>query len=424
MKILHISTSDFGGAAKAAIRIHQAFLKSEIDSCFMTLDSQVNDAINYCKFNIKNENLEIPIKPNLTLKNYILEKVNNKYYKEVLQYQKKKSNFENKFDLKFGQEKFEIFSTPFSNYDITNSEAYQNADIIHLHWVAGYLDYPTFFEKNTKPVVWTFHDENPFRGGFHYENDEFVNVDETLKELDDSYKEVKFEAVNKQKKLTVVCPSKWLKESAIQSSVFRNNEIQHIYYTLDQTVFKPLNKEFCRDFFNLPKEKKVFMFVAQHVTNKRKGFDLLLPIIDQDLIPNAHYLIIGKNSVNSSGENVTLTGSISDERIMAMAYSSADYFVLPSREDNLPNTMLESISCGTPVLSFPIGDFNDIIMKNSLGYVAQNISSKSLKELMAFAASNEDQIPIERLREFSLANFNNTIIVEQYLELYSSLLTR
>ena len=107
-----------------------------------------------------------------------------------------------------------------------------------------------------------------------------------------------------------------------------------------------------------------------------------------------------------------------------MAYSSADYFVLPSREDNLPNTMLESISCGTPVLSFPIGDFNDIIMKNSLGYVAQNISSKSLKELMAFAASNEDQIPIERLREFSLANFNNTIIVEQYLELYSSLLTR
>jgi len=364
------------------------------------------------------------LKPTLSLKNYCIEKLTKKYTKEVINYHKKKSNFESKFDLKFGQEKYEIFSTPFSNYDITRSIAYQQADVIHLHWIAGYLDYPSFFKKNTKPVVWTFHDENPFRGGFHYENDELNNMQGKLKELDCFYKQVKLDSISNQQSLTIVCPSRWLTEAAIKSDVFNNRDVIHIYNTLNHWTFKPLDKSFCRDFFNLPNDKTVFMFVAQHVSNKRKGFDLLLPIIDGDLIPNAHYLIVGENLTESKVKNITYTGSISDERIMAMAYSAADYFVLPSREDNLPNTMLESISSGTPILAFPIGDFNDIIVQNSLGYVAKNISSKSLLELMMEVAIHEENIFPQTLHEFSLANFNNALIVKQYLDVYESVLAK
>ena len=113
MRVLHINTSDLGGAATAAMRIHKALIKHGIDSCFISLNSQINDGVNYCKFDIKNDDLIKPLNPNLSLKNYFIEKITKKYKKEVINYHKKKSNFESKFDLKFGQEKFEIFQLHF-----------------------------------------------------------------------------------------------------------------------------------------------------------------------------------------------------------------------------------------------------------------------------------------------------------------------
>ena len=422
MNILHINTSDFGGAATAAMRIHQALIKHGINSCFMSLNSQINDGVNYCKFDIKNDVLNKPLKPTLSLKNYCIEKLTKKYSKEVLNYHKKKSNFESKFDLKFGHEKFEIFSTPFSNYDITKSEAYQNADVIHFHWVAGYVDYTSFFEKNTKPLVWTFHDENPFRGGFHYENDEQRNELKELKKLDAAYKQIKLEAISKQEKLVVVCPSKWLTKAAKESTVFKNRMVKQIYYAIDHTIFKPLMKEFCRDFFKIPNERKVFMFVAQHVANKRKGFDFLLPIIEGNLLPNAHYLIVGANTKNVVGNNITFTGTIADERVMAMAYSAADFFVLPSREDNLPNTMLESISCGTPIIAFNIGDNASVIGDYECGIICNELSSEALLDVMTAASLSSTEFNRNHLSDVALRLFSEEKIVTQYKEVYEKIL--
>jgi glycosyltransferase involved in cell wall biosynthesis len=403
------------------MRIHQAMLKDGIHSCFVSLNSQTNNE-NYFKFDKKNEQLKEPLKPILTFKNYCIEKITKKYAKEVINHQKRKIDFENKFDIKYGQEKIEIFSTPFSNFDITTSEVYQNADVIHMHWVAGYVDYPSFFDNNKKPIVWTLHDENPIRGGFHYENDELENIQEDLKTLDVFYKKVKFEAISKQENLIVICPSKWLTKAAIDSCVFKDKLVKHIYYTLDQNIFKPLSKDFCREFFNLPSGKNLFMFVAQHVSNKRKGFDFLLPIIEGNLIPNAHYLIVGENSSNVIGDNITFTNTISDERIMAMAYSAVDFFVLPSREDNLPNTMLESISCGTPVIAFNIGDNASVIGNTGCGIICNELSSHALLETMKFSSLESNSFNRSHLSNVALNLFSEERVVAQYKEIYYTLL--
>ncbi len=322
----------------------------------------------------------------------------------------------------FNQDAFEIFSTPFSNYDLTACEVYQKADVIHLHWVAGYLDYPSFFEKNSKPVVWTLHDENPFRGGFHYKLDELNNEKGKYYDLDQFYKKVKFEAISKQKSLTIVTPSKWLEVAAKQSQVFQNRNVRHIYYTLNQSVFKKLDKGFSRDFFNIPSDKTVFMFVAQHINNKRKGFELLFPIIDKDLLTNSHFLIVGQNSDSTIKSNITYTGTISEERIMAMAYCAADYFILPSKEDNLPNTMLESISCGTPIIAFSIGDFKEIIEEGENGFLAKEVSSSALADLMKSLQMFSNDLDAKNIREYSLEKFNRSSVVKQYVGIYNQLL--
>jgi len=420
MKILHINSSDKGGAGIAALRLHRAMLSQEIDSCFMSLDNEINDGIHYVRFNTKKEELVKPKQPLLTLRNYLSEKIKGTYSKDLIEFEKNVISHKKKYKVYYNQENYEIFSTPFSNYDLTESEAYKQADVIHLHWVAGYLDYPSFFENNKKPVVWTIHDENPFRGGFHYKADELRNQG-NLKELDLYYKQVKYNAISKQRDLVIVSPSKWLAEEAKQSEVFKERKVISIYNTLDTTVFKPLTKKFSRDFFNLPQEASVFMFASQNIENKRKGFDLLLSIIKKNRNnQNIYFLVVGKKNNELTQPNVVFTGPISDERIMAMAYSASDFFVLPSREDNLPNTMLESIACGTPVISFPIGDTKEIIEDSGCGLLASNISSDALETKMNVGHDKNHFLSKDAIAKFAFENFDNVNIIK-YKELYLTL---
>lgn len=420
-KILHISSSDFGGAGIAALRLHKAMLKQCIDSCFMSLDNQINDGINYVRFNTKKETLIKPEQPILSLKNYFLEKLTKRYSKKIALYNKSLVEQKEKFEIIYNNENFEIFSTPFSNYDLTESEAYKNADIIHLHWVAGYLDYPTFFEKNKKPIVWTIHDENPFRGGFHYKEDEIRNRDK-YGDLDRKYYQIKLEAISKQEKLTIVSPSKWLAEEAIKSVALKKRRVLSIYNTLDLEIFKPINKVFSRQFWGIPENANVFMFAAQNITNKRKGFDLLLPIIQRNDLKNTYYLIVGSNSTHlGSRDNIIYTGSIYNDRLMSLAYSAADFFILPSREDNLPNTMLESIACGTPVISFPIGDTKELLEDSKCGTLANEINTEFLELEIKRAKNKEYNFIRDQIVGFGRDNFNMKKQLDLYTKIYNNI---
>lgn len=421
MKILHINSSDFGGAGIAALRLHKAMLVNGIDSCFMSLDNQINDGINYVRFNTKKENLIKPEQPILSLKNYFLEKLTKRYSKKIALYNKSIAEQKKKNEIIYDDENFEIFSTPFSNYDLTESEAYKRADIIHLHWVVGYLDYPTFFEKNKKPIVWTIHDENPFRGGFHYKEDEIRNRDK-FGELDRKYYQIKLDAISNQKKMTIVSPSKWLAEEAKKSNAFKNRKVLSIYNTLDLEIFKPIDKLFAKQLWGIPGNAKVFMFASQHISNRRKGFDLLLPIIQRNELNNTYYLIVGSNNSDfGNRDNIIYTGSISNDRLMALTYSAADFFILPSREDNLPNTMLESIACGTPVISFPIGDAKELLEDSGCGLLASDISTSALENVMVECLLNKVEFSRDHLVNFSNQNFSENKITKEYIKEYNSL---
>jgi hypothetical protein len=160
MKILLVNTYDNGGAANACIRLHQGLLNQGVASKLLLLH--------------KTKDIE---------KSYLFKKnpeTNNRsrsyYFKRIQHKIAKKWNFTflkprlSKEEVFFKKRAagLELFSSPYSKYDITNSPLYQEADIINLHWVAGFLDYESFFKKNKKPVIWTLHDMHPFTGGEHY----------------------------------------------------------------------------------------------------------------------------------------------------------------------------------------------------------------------------------------------------------------
>ena len=150
MKIVHISTSDKGGAGIAALRLHKGLLQQNVDSSFLSLFGSGTGETN-SEFNIN---------PSVQLSN--LQKIKRKFGLPVTQVER------NLRMLKGIKGDYEIFSFPFSDFQIEQHPLVQSADIINLHWVAGLINYPSFFKFIKKPVVWTLHDMNPFMGGFHY----------------------------------------------------------------------------------------------------------------------------------------------------------------------------------------------------------------------------------------------------------------
>jgi glycosyltransferase involved in cell wall biosynthesis len=310
---------------------------------------------------------------------------------------------------------------------------YKDASIVNLHWVADFLDYKSFFEKNTKPVIWTLHDMNPFTGGEHYE-EEYFGIDELgfpiKRNISDEELRVakeniaiKKQALAKVANLTIVAPSEWLAAEARKSEVFINREVHCIPYGLDSEVYGPRDKNHSRELLNIHKDKKVILFVADSIDNNRKGFVFLKKAFEQLADPNLFLCSIGnKNSDLESLDTILELGPIYDERMMSVAYSAADVFVIPSLMDNMPNTVLESLMCGTPVIGFPVGGIPDMIQDGINGFITDEISVSSLvKTINKFLNNPSCFDPIE-IRNDAVKKHDQKVQSQQYIDLFESTL--
>lgn len=422
MKVLHINTASTGGAAIAAIRIHEALLENNIDSNLLTLYPSKKNIKNHFVFKGKSlkKSVEYPV---LTLKNWIIEKFSKRY-----QLQKALENETDLYRKKMitpevidGVASFGLFSFPDSNFDVTELEIYKQADIIHLHWIAGFIDYELFFKKNKKPVVWTLHDANPFLGGFHHTDDELRN-EKTHRVIDKKIKEIKYNAINNCRKIVVVSPSNWLANEAKKSKIFSNRRVVTIRNCISHDIFKQNDKVFSRKLLNLDLNKKIFLLASNDLKDFRKGIDLVLPIIESPLFKDFLFLLVGSNFEKLNLDNIVALNNINDELLMSVVYSASDFFILPSRLDNLPNTMLESIACGTPVISFPIGDTDELLVNSRCGIVTKKISTESLLELLK-DENLEEKFNKDNLINFSQKIFSSRVVSENYISEYKKILS-
>ncbi|MCZ2129533.1 MAG: glycosyltransferase [Bacteroidia bacterium] len=378
MKVLHINTNMGGGAGAAAIRIHKALYESGVDSHILFLKGKPPK-------HLPNAHTLQDFMPSLFVS--FLDKLNR-----ILNY---------RFQL--GRQKC-FFNSPRSLFRLHKLKFVQGFDIIQLHWVVKFVDIPSFFNKINKPVVWTMHDMNPFSGGLHYTTD-FPEQD--YQKLENKFRQIKAKSYL-HTKIALVSPSVWLMDEAKKSGTFPGD-------TLFVNIKNPINLYKYTPSENIEPEPNV-LFVAEKSSDKRKGVGYLYSAISLLGKDTFHYVVIGNPDKNCPSF-VQQLGFVRSKTEMIHRYRTASVFVITSVEDNLPNTVVEAMACGVPVVGFDTGGIKDMIMHKKNGYLVPVKDFKELAEGIRYVLENRVTLS-QSAREFAEQNFSYALIAQQYKDVY------
>lgn len=415
MKVLMVNTSELtGGAAIAAKRLMTALNKNGVKARMLVRDKQSN-------------NLNV-----LPLPKSIWHKV----------------RFISERGLIFlanGCTKKHLFDidTAWCGVDITQLTEFQEADIIHLHWVnQGMLsmkDLNAIF-KSGKPVVWTLHDTWPFTGICHY-----IGQCEHFKEACGHCPLLRFSGRNDMSaaafahkakiytgsRLRMVGCSEWIMRLAQDSKLTEGLVVEHIPNALNTTLFTPHANLETRKKRGIPVNKYVLLFGAMKITDKRKGVEYV-PELCRYL--QKHYPQVAENTVVALFGNATEAliqkiplptielGYVNNESELADIYAAADVFVIPSLADNLPNTVVEALSCGTPCVGFQVGGVPEMIIHKQNGYIAPLGSAEELAKGVAWTLEHKDELH-DAARQWALNHCSEHKVAARYTALYERMLS-
>ena len=276
--------------------------------------------------------------------------------------------------------------------DITTLPEFKAADIIHLSWINQAMLSLADIKKivnSGKPVVWTMHDIWPATAICHYARGckQFHTACHHCPLLpggggnNDLSARVwrKKVAILQDKSILFVACSKWLEGQAKQSALLKNQIVTSIPNPIDTRIFCKQDKKQARQAFGLPENKQLILFVSQRVTDERKGVNYFIEALQQlvtehpAMKQNTGVIILGGHSAEVAARlpiPAYALGYVSDAEKIASVYNSADLFVLPSLEDNLPNTIMEAMACGIPCVGYRVGGIPEEIDHLKNGYVA------------------------------------------------------
>ena len=404
MKILHINQSDIsGGAAIAGYRLHQGLLAQEIDSKMLVE-------------NVKTDSDRIATVPRKT-------RIENQLYR---------------FTRYSGLNDINLFSS----FDIPKYKFYQDADILNFHNLhTGYFNYLAISKlTKTKPAIFTLHDMWSFTGHCAYSYDcdrwkigcgrcPYPDIYPAIRRDSTSIEWKLKNWIYSKSNLTIITLSHWLTEQA-KASMLSRFPIHHIPNGIDTDAYQPLDRHLCKAVLGIPQNKKVLLFGADSLKDKRKGGDLLfnaLQQLPQSLKAEVLLLTFGNGSEAITAKLGIPTiglGYISSDRLKSMAYSAADLFIFPTRADNLPLVLQESMACGTPMVSFDIGGVPDLVRPMVTGYLAKPEDAKDFCNGIVELLENEQlqQTMSVNCRTIALTEYSLELQAERYIKLYKEIL--
>ena len=268
-------------------------------------------------------------------------------------------------------------------------------------------------------------------GGWHYQGDP------NLKEQEQAFNKHNERGILRRLKawkdlnLTLVCPSQWLAQETRDSRVFCGKEVRVIPYAIDEKSYQPHDRALAREMLGLPEQGHYIAFAAMSATSdQRKGFAHLKEVTELVREMPAHeredwrLLIVGADEPEipeDLGLPVHYLGTLRDDVSLSLVYSAADVFLAPSRQDNLPNTVIESLSCGTPVVAFDIGGMPDMITHQETGFLAEAYDAEQLLEGIRWVFSREDQESLrKRCRKAAREKFDEAQVASAYGSFYRS----
>ena len=328
-----------------------------------------------------------------------------------------------------------------SGTDITRLREFREADVIHLHWInQGMLSLAGIRKilASGKPVVWTMHDLWPAtslchyaRGCYRYKNHcdhcPLLPGGGGKGDLSAQVWTRKTRMLQTDNIFFVAC-SRWLEGEARKSALLKGHSVTNVPNAIDTRVFHPVDRAEARRRVGLPEEGHVLLFVSQRVTDGRKGITYLIESVEKllglhpELKSDTSIAILGGHADEVADRlclPVTALGYISDDRTIVDVYNSADVFVTPSLEDNLPNTIMEAMACGVPCVGFRVGGIPEMIDHQKNGYVAELRNSDDLARGIGWVLCEADrqQLMHDALRKVML-NYSQTSVALRYIEVY------
>lgn len=316
--------------------------------------------------------------------------------------------------------------------DISKLPEVREADIIHLHWInQGGLSLRNIQKLQTlgKPIVWTMHDMWPFTGICHhaYECTAYEKQCGQCPLASDRLAANVYE--HKQRawhKIHFVGCSEWIASLAQRSGLTKDSKMHSIPNPIDTNLYSPITKQEAKKNLGLDAEKKYVLFGAMNTTAPMKGFRYLLEADELLHEENIQYLVVGKNSAELIAqlkhEGIDL-GYVSDEQQKALIYNAADVFITPSLAENLPNMLMEAMSCGTPCVGFNIGGIPEMIDHQFNGYVARYKDAEDLARGIEWVLSAKNNLGVEASKKV-LNTYSEEKVANQYIALYKSILTK
>ena len=332
-----------------------------------------------------------------------------------------------------------LFAVSIANtgMDLSGHPLVKDADIIHLHWInQGFLSLKDIEElvKLNKPIVWTMHDMWPCTGICHHARDceKFQMICESCfflkskgKDLSTSVFDKKL-SLYKEANITFVGCSRWLSGKAKKSYLLRDKTVLSIPNPIDTEVYHPMDQDMTRELLGLPSGKRLLLFGALNVTDKRKGIDYLIEALRKIEKQDVELVVFGQAKDDIRGlfpVSIHSMGYLSDESKIVALYNAVDMFITSSLEENLPNTIMESMACGTPCVGFEIGGIPEMIDHKINGYVASYKDASDLANGIRWVLEHEDQQAlsdacVKKVQE----NYTEEVVAKQYMALYKRLL--
>ena len=340
--------------------------------------------------------------------------------------------------------KHHLFDIDIANagIDITRMREFQEADVIHLHWInQGMLSLKNIRKilDSNKAVVWTMHDIWPASSICHYSRgcNYFKSHCHHCQLLpgggfdNDLSSKVWAEkkSILTDRNIQFVACSRWLEGEAKRSALLVGQNVTNIPNPIDTRVFTVNDKRESRMTAGLPLDKRIILFVSQKVTDKRKGIEYFIDAIDKLVAKNPQMkddtaiAILGGHAEDVAEQLPLPTfpiGYINDERKIVAVYNSADVFVLPSLEDNLPNTIMEAMACGVPCVAFKVGGIPEMIDHRRNGYVASVRDAADLAEGIEWvlAPMRHEELSSEAVKKVNL-RYSQHSVAMKYIEVYN-----
>ena len=328
--------------------------------------------------------------------------------------------------------------------DITKTHEFQEADVIHLHWVnQGMLSLKGIRKilDSGKPVVWTMHDIWPATAICHLtlECRQFETRCCKCRLLPGggSSNDLSAKVWRKKqkmlagKRISFVGCSQWLAGEARKSGLLQGQDVTSIPNPIDTRIYCPADRLKARKLLGLPQDGRIILFVSQRVTNPNKGMQYLVEachLLAQqypDMLKDTSVAILGGHAEELQGQLPFPThalGYINDEHQVVKVYNAADVFVLPSLSENLPNTIMEAMACGIPSVGFRIGGIPEEIDHLQNGYVANYKDADDLAKGIRWALDESDTEEVKKACLQKVArHYSQQSVAKRYMEIYESM---